>query len=193
MDNYIVDLLDVAVVAIDANFKVTTFNKKAEKIFNIHADDAINQSVEKLLNYPPENVRYLQRTLEEQKDLTIDETEHNFGSYEQSLKIDTKLIKDNGQKIIGAMIVFTDIINDVTKRKLNQNNLNNESDIIDNSEHAFKDANDLKRDLLQQQKYNLKIEQENKLKEVLLENLNIGLVLEEDGKITVLNRFFVRL
>ncbi|WNF35641.1 ATP-binding protein [Bacillaceae bacterium IKA-2] len=190
MDNYIVDLLDVAVVAIDANFQVTTFNKKAVKVFNIHAEDAINQNVENLLNFPPGNVLYLQRTLEEQKDLTLDETEDNFGSYEQPLKIDTKLIRNSGQKIIGAMIVFTDVINDVTKRKLNQNNLNNESDISDNSEQAFKDANDLKRDLLQQQKYNLKIEQENKLKDVLLENLNIGLVLEEDGKIAVLNRFF---
>ncbi len=109
------DRVDEGVMIIDTDFKITFLNRMCEEILEIKREDAIGKDIDEFFGDPPEHVRALQHTLENNEEFNHKVYPYKWGKYDKFLQLETKLLQ-KGNDVIGAMTEFSDIT-DFIKRE----------------------------------------------------------------------------
>ncbi|MBN4054400.1 PAS domain-containing protein [Nitrospira defluvii] len=89
---------------------ITTFNHAAETILGLPEKTVLNRSYEAVFGKNQKMVRLLAETLEKETDLLRQECEINRSAEKKIwLGLNTSLLRDRDERIIGATLVFTDL------------------------------------------------------------------------------------
>ncbi|HOV79590.1 MAG TPA: PAS domain S-box protein [Bacillota bacterium] len=108
LSSCILDSLSSAVVSIDSDYNIIVFNPPAERLFRYTADKVIGKNINDI---PPflEGERFLQTTLESCWGIQFLETSFRVNGEDIILLVNTNVIRDREDNVIGAVAVFQDI------------------------------------------------------------------------------------
>ncbi|PIQ96988.1 MAG: PAS domain-containing sensor histidine kinase, partial [Nitrospinae bacterium CG11_big_fil_rev_8_21_14_0_20_56_8] len=121
--NYIATILDnigAGVVSVDKRGHVTTFNKAAESILNVEAEDVFGYSYRESLDPAfHEPVRKMIRWMNDQnKEFHEEQVDIRVGESNLSLLVNIQVLKDPSRKYMGLVIVFEDLTQMIKAQKI---------------------------------------------------------------------------
>lgn len=105
----ILNSLNSAVVAIDPDYRIIVFNPHAEKLFGIRADEAVGTNIDTIPFQLFQDEGILQKTLESGKGVRFMETTMPVGDEEIMFLINSDVVRDRENNIVGAAAIFQDI------------------------------------------------------------------------------------
>jgi len=117
----IINSINIGVITTSLDKKITTFNKKAEFIFNIHEEDVIGKPVKILFdNLEKGKKNVILEALDRSENLLNLEAELRFPNGETKiLSLSTSNLKGGEDKIIGYIIS----VDDISERKMLENQI----------------------------------------------------------------------
>ncbi|WP_377346151.1 PAS domain-containing protein [Pontibacillus salicampi] len=104
----VLDGLSVGVLAIDLEYRVTTINDAAIELLQVRKEDIMGRSVYETFSDAPEDVRYVERTIDTQEEIYLEAIPYMWGGYHKYFSIRTKLLRERND-VIGAMVEFYDV------------------------------------------------------------------------------------
>lgn len=109
LSSSILDSLNSSVVSIDAGYNIIVFNPAAERLFGLRADEVIGKNINDIWLPFSREERFLHITLESCWGIQFLETSIQVGGEEIIILVNTNVIRDREDNIIGAVGVFQDI------------------------------------------------------------------------------------
>ncbi|MFT9847027.1 PAS domain-containing protein [Aneurinibacillus sp. REN35] len=106
------DELEEGIYILDANLTIKFINKAGEKILGVNRVNMINKNSDEYFGYPPNEVRLVERAIEEGREFTSDILPYKWGAYDKFMRVQTKLLKEHGE-VIGGMAIFTEITDSI--------------------------------------------------------------------------------
>jgi len=122
--NYMETLLEnigAGVISIDRKGRITTLNKAAEKILNIHNRDILGTSYKDAFDRAfHEPIRNMTRQMSESgaKDSLEKQIELMVGESHLTLLVNINVLRDTGKKYLGLVIVFEDLTQMIKAQKI---------------------------------------------------------------------------
>lgn len=105
----ILSSLNSAVVSIDADYRIIVLNPPAESLLGIQAEDVIGKRIQDIPCRLTDGDRFLAETLESGRGVKFFETSTQTGSEEVMLLVNSDVVRDRENNIIGAVAIFQDI------------------------------------------------------------------------------------
>jgi len=102
---------NIGIIVIDHKFNITEISQLACKLLNVTRNEILNQSGEDLFLGVPDEQRIIKRSLLDGVTLTNHAITWSINQQRYDLLIDSNIIKDNKDTIVGAYVVFKDVTN----------------------------------------------------------------------------------
>jgi rsbT co-antagonist protein RsbR len=106
------DELEEGIYILDTDLRIKFINKAGEKFLDVKREDIVGKISDECFGYPPNDVRLVEKTIEKGVEFVVDVLPYKWGKYDRFMKVQTKILRGNGQ-IIGAMAIFMDITQSV--------------------------------------------------------------------------------
>lgn len=103
------DYLNIAILIIDADYRVIFMNSMCEKLLKLNSEEVINKKIFDVHTDAPIEVRYLENTLKLKKTFKIERMSYKFGEFDNFFNLETHLMKDDLGNVAGALAEFTDV------------------------------------------------------------------------------------
>jgi two-component system nitrogen regulation sensor histidine kinase NtrY len=116
----ILENIGAGVVSVDKKGHVTTFNKAAEKILGVQAEDVFNCSYrEAFASSFHEPIRKMTKEMaDRQKDSMEEQVDMKVGEDHLILQVNIQVLKDPAEKYLGLVIVFDDLTQLIKTQKI---------------------------------------------------------------------------
>lgn len=109
MSEIIQESIDIGIMAVDNNLAITSFNKQAEKVTGKRKQEVIGKNIRYLYPNDPYEYQFIQRTLLEGKEFKNAEEIIEINGSRVELIVDTNLLRNKDDQIIGAVCICKDI------------------------------------------------------------------------------------
>lgn len=114
----VLDGMDASMVAIDTDYRIITINRAAEKFLGVCRKQILGQSFYQAFPDAPDEVRFVERTLDTEEELRNVELPFVWGEFNHYLSVNTYLLREENGTKYGALLAFSDITQ--TRRNVNQ-------------------------------------------------------------------------
>ena len=109
-NDYILKSISGGVITIDLKGRITTLNRAAMEILGLHGRDVIGNDCMEVLKMQPELANIIVETLKEEKPYSAYGLTTKAGNYREiTIGLNTSILKDKENKVIGSAGFFTDI------------------------------------------------------------------------------------
>lgn len=103
------DYLNIAILIIDADFRVVFMNPMCEELLKLRKEDVLYKNIYEVHPDAPDDVRYIENTLKLGVTYKKDRMPYKFGDFNNFFNLETHLLKDDVGNVAGAMAEFTDV------------------------------------------------------------------------------------
>lgn len=105
----LLETMDNAVISVDSNGNIKTFNRKSEEIFGKKKEEVLNKDCQEVLNLKINGECLLKECLLEKKNITQEIILEEKGLKKKILDLNTSFLIDESGKITGVVAVIRDI------------------------------------------------------------------------------------
>lgn len=105
----LLETMDNAVISVDSNGNIKTFNRKSEEIFGKKKEEVLNKDCQEVLNLKINGECLLKKCLLEKKNITQEIILEEKGLKKKILDLNTSFLIDESGKITGVVAVIRDI------------------------------------------------------------------------------------
>jgi len=105
----LLETMDNAVISVDNNGKIKTFNRKSEEIFGIKKEEVLNKDCQEVLNLKINGECLLKECLLEKKNISQEIILEGKGLKKKILDLNTSFLIDESGKVTGVVAVIRDV------------------------------------------------------------------------------------
>lgn len=103
--------INFGVLVIDHQYHLVEINNKACEVLGVERKRAINQPIDQVFSWMPEEQRIIQKTLLDGVSLKNHAFSWTNNKQRYELIVDTNVLRDEQSKIVGAYVIFKDVTN----------------------------------------------------------------------------------
>jgi two-component system, sporulation sensor kinase E len=103
--------INFGVIVIDNDYKLVEISDMACKVLGIKRNESLNQPIDQIFSWIPEEQRIIQKTLLDGVSLRNHPFTWTNNKQRYELIVDTSVLKDELSKVVGAYVIFKDVTN----------------------------------------------------------------------------------